>query len=98
MTARASTLEDTCSSCRFLVLTGDASTAPLCVDCSRVVCARCQLGGLCAACFHRHYSAPLEALDDEHATLVVVDGRSEFGVRPSIFTQPLAEDADEHRR
>lgn len=83
MTARAELYgEHTCSDCRGLVLHGDASAAPTCRRCERVVCARCEVLGMCVACALEAYHPPFEALDGvDDEQLVVVDGESVPGRR-----------------
>lgn len=102
MTARASTPEFVCSHCRSLVLRAcggaDLVGRPSCLDCGRVVCDACQLGGLCAPCFGRVYSAPLEVDDDDHETLVVVEGVSTIGTRPALHAQPPRVSDENHAR
>lgn len=80
MTARASTLEHVCSSCKGLVLRGAAAAAPSCSSCGRVTCEACELGGLCVACVERLW-APRDFVDFDACVLVVVGGSSLPGRR-----------------
>ena len=99
MTARASTPEYSCSSCRSLVLhacgPADLAGQPTCSSCSSIVCERCELASLCPSCFARAWARPLEADDDEHVTLVAVGGCSIPGLRPELAAQPFSRDADD---
>jgi hypothetical protein len=97
VTARASTLELTCSSCRdraHVALTAEyAHQYPLCAGCCFIVCDDCQLLGYCPKCARLLWTPP--ELDDER-TLVVVGGSSVPGSRPSeVGAQLLCEDADD---
>lgn len=94
MTARASTLEHVCSSCKSLVLRGEATDAPSCSSCARVICGACELGGLCVSCAAAAWTQPLE-LEDERV-LVVVGGCSLPGLRPEVAAQLFERGADDH--
>jgi len=101
MTARASTPEHVCSSCRALVLracgAADLADRPSCSSCSRIVCEACELAGLCPGCFAQVWARPVEADDDEHC-LVVVGGSSLPGLRPEVAAQLFAGGADDSPR
>jgi len=83
MTARASTPEHVCSSCRSLVLRGEAAAAPSCSRCGRVVCSACELGGLCGACVSALWTPPVDASADDRVP-IVVGGCSLPGRRPDV--------------
>jgi hypothetical protein len=89
VTARASTFEHLCSTCRYLVLRGEAAASPRCSSCGRVTCAECEFAGLCPSCVEELWTPP-DALDVDERVPVVVGGSSLPGRRPVRFvTQPL---------
>jgi len=97
VTARASTWEHVCSTCRGLVLRGETAGAPSCANCDRVTCSSCEFAGLCPSCADELWTPP-DALDFEsERVLVVVGGSSVPGRRPVRFvTQPLPGATDDH--
>lgn len=99
MTARASTLELACSSCRdsaHVALDVEyLDQYPLCIGCSFIVCDACELLGYCPSCARALWTPPVD-LEDER-TLVVVGGSSAPGLRPEVAAQLFREDADDPR-
>lgn len=98
MTARASTLELTCSSCRdsaHVALDVEyLDQYPLCIGCSFIVCDACELLGYCPSCARHLWMPPAELELDERA-LVTVRGSTAPGRRPELATQLFDREADD---